>query len=224
MKRKGSCSQCIRSAGVLRLNKFYKNSLSTHDVLDIGCTGLSLDSFSPFWWVSQVSRCHRRCNGRFTFRKESCGSKKRGQRTTEVMWIEGPSGRCVRSSRAGNSEWIHRVTEYRLELVWAGWPGKCCCGHRIINMRRQSLWIKCVVKEASAEITYLGHQGTNPPIFWLTSCRLIFMLKPTIVTICYQKNILKLRYPQEEHSPMWRHVLWWYIAVFPSKGPYTIDI
>lgn len=196
MKRKGSCSQCIRSAGVLRLNKFYKNSLNAHDVLGIRCTGMSLDSFSSFW-VSQVSRYHRRCNGQFAFGKESCESKKRGQRTTEVMWIEGPSGRCVRSSRTGNSEWIDWVMEYRLELVQVGWAGECCCGNRIINMRRQSLWIKWVVKEASAEITDLGHQGTNPPIFWLTSCRLIFMLKPTIVSICYQKIIFELWYPKK---------------------------
>lgn len=194
MKRKGSCSQCIRSAGVLRLNKFYKNSLSAHDVLGIGCTGMPLDSFSPFWWVSQVSTYHRRCNGQFAFGKESCESKKRGQRTTEVMWIEGPSGRCVRSSRTGNCEWIHWVAEYRLELVQVVWAGECCYGNRIINMRRQSLWIKCVVKEASAEITDLGHQGTKPPIFWPSSCRLVFMLKPTIVSISYQKIILELWY------------------------------
>lgn len=87
---------CVRASGILRINKFYKNSLSVHYVLHMIFIFPGLNQLL-FCWVSQISKCHRRCNGQLAFKKEPCGRMERGHRTLEVMLTEGPSGRFARS-------------------------------------------------------------------------------------------------------------------------------
>lgn len=56
MKRTGSCLQCIRASGILGINKFYKNSLSVHNVLGIGSTGLPPGLDQPLVLASEPGK------------------------------------------------------------------------------------------------------------------------------------------------------------------------